>query len=104
MQLAFYIAYIVTGTLAAGFVVRYHMLTKGAWRQHPAGVSYMGMAGALVVALGGVVIRVVLFRMAGWTWADTPTKLVVLGGLFLIAAFIAHRWYLLERYQKSDKE
>lgn len=104
MQLAFYISYIVIFGLAVGFVTRYHLLTGGAWRQHPAGVSYMGMAVALAVALFGVVIRVVLLRMLRWTWADLPTQIIVLAGLAAIGAFVAHRWYLLERYQRYDKE
>ncbi len=104
MQLTFYVSYIIGFLCCTGFVARYHILTKGAWRKHPAGISIFGMAVSLAVTLSGVVIRVVLLRMLGWDWADTPTKVMVLLGLFAVIAFILHRWYLLERYQRSDKE
>lgn len=104
MQLTFYIAYIVGFGLATGFSVRYAVLTKGAWREHQAGVSLMGMAISLAVTLGAATIRVVSMRMFHWAWADAPTLVVAFTGLVAVCAFLAHRWYLLERYQKSDKE
>ncbi len=104
MQLTFYIAYIVGFVCATGFAVRYAVLTRGAWRDHQAGVSLMGMAVALAVTLGATTVRVVFIRMLGWAWADVPTIWAAFAGLVAVIAFIIHRWYLLERYQRSDKE
>ncbi len=104
MQLLFYVTYIVGLILAAGFTIRYHMLTHGAWREHQAGVSFMGMALSLAVTLGAVVMRLLVLRILGWHWADTPTLIVAFVGLVAVNGFLGHRWYLLERYQRSDKE
>jgi hypothetical protein len=104
MQLMFYISYIVGFVLATGFSVRYATLTRGAWREHPAGISIMGMSVSLAVVMFAVTIRVVFLRMLNWSWADTPTVVLAQLGIWLVIGWIAHRWYLLERYQKSDKE
>jgi hypothetical protein len=104
MQLAFYVTYIVGLVLAVGFVIRYHHLTDGAWRYHQTGIVYMGDAISLAVVLLAVVLRLLVLRILHLAWADEPTVILSLAGLIGVIGWIGYRWYLLERYQRSDKE
>lgn len=104
IQVLFYALYVLGFFLAGGFSFRYHVLTHGAWKTHQTGISFMGMAIALAVTFFDVVIRVLALQVFRWTWADTPTLYVALTGLFMVCAFLAHRWFLLERYQNREED
>ncbi len=104
MQELLYIGYGFGFVLAAGFTIRYNTLTRGAWREHQAGVSFMGMAAAVGIAMLAAVLRILAVRWPGWSWLNEPTLVLGVLGLWSINVFLAHRWYLLERYQRSDKE
>jgi MFS family permease len=104
IQIAFYVLYGVGFILAVGFIIRYHQLTDGAWRKHQTGISYMGDAVSLALVLAAVVGRIISARLLHWHWFDVTTQLLALAGTVGVVGWIGFRWYLLERYQKSDKE
>lgn len=85
---------IICAALAAGgaatFLVRYPMVTGGAWRTHPWGVHVMLFTAALLL----LELQPLLFRLIG----DWPYRAEMLAALmFALAVAHWHRVWLNER-------
>lgn len=102
-QVALYIWYMVAGTVAGvsawGYLLRYLILTKGAWRRSLTGVALvtMGLANAMMFTYVGLNLW---FRVLTGS-PDWPGRVAVGTGLFsLLALAVILVWVAFERAQK----
>lgn len=79
------------------FVVSYHFLTGGAWRETPLGRNVMAMMGACVALLGLAVIRTFV------PWLGDHLQWIRLGAFLIVAYIIGRRVQLLYRYQLQGR-